>query len=203
MPKLIDWGVRYELIREAVVRIAARHGAAEVSITSVAAELHVSASTLRRTVDWPGRLPDMGVSLLVRTRRHRRLLRGRPQGTELGSLEHYAFSLLGEVPCDEEEVEEQRAWVALTGAGATDVNAEARRVDEEHLDLLVARWLARLEVEAASEHTHAVHVRAILDGLVAARCRGTATFEEAQECLADCLRLLSAELRSGLSPSGS
>ncbi len=199
MPKLIDWGVRYELIREAVVRIAASKGAGGVSFASVAAELHISVSTLRRTLDSPSVLPQMGVSLLARARRQRRYMRGCPHGVERGSVEHVVWTLTSELPIDEEGLEQERAWVQLTGPGAGGACAELRRDDDDYLDALVRSALKRLGTDEASQ---AIHLRALLDGLSAARCREALTVEEALGCLDTFLRGLPVEPAARITLAG-
>src|SRR4051812_39947214 len=144
MPRLIDWGVRYELVRESVIRIVARDGVAGVSMAAVAQDMHVSLATLRRALDRPDRLSQMGVSLLVRQRRSRRLMRGCPPGVERGSLEHITWILASELPTDEEDREQVRAWTALTGPGAGEKATDARRADDGYQADLVFGVLERL-----------------------------------------------------------
>ncbi len=100
MPRLIDWGVRYDLIREAVVRIAARDGAGAVTPDTVAAELACSTSTLRRTVVPIQGMSVMGLDWIQRQRVQRTYLRGRPVGSERGSVEYIVSALLIEIPGD-------------------------------------------------------------------------------------------------------
>jgi hypothetical protein len=198
MPKLIDWGVRYELIREAVVRIAAREGAGGVSFVTVAAELRVSVSTLRRTLDSPNALPQMGTSLLARLRRQRRYMRGCPRGVERGSVEHVVWTLTSELPVTEEDLEQERAWVQLTGPGASEACTELRRGDEDYLDALMLGALKRLGTEESFRAQQTIALRALLDGLIAARCRETVTVDEALACLDTFLRGLPPEPADGI-----
>jgi AcrR family transcriptional regulator len=202
MPRLVDWGVRYELIREAVVRIVARDGVAAVSMAAVAGELHVSLATLRRTLDRPDRLLQMGVSLLARQRRSRRLMRGCPPGVVRGSVEHIAWILAAELPKDEEDRDQQRAWIQLTGPGAGEAAANDRCTDDDYLDDLMVGILERLGTEMATRRQQAIRVRALLDGLIAASCREEVTADEAYNCLETCLRELPLEPRVAVSPSG-
>jgi AcrR family transcriptional regulator len=200
MPRLIDWGVRFELIREAVVRVAARDGVAAVSIASVAAELHVSGATLRRTLDSPDVLPRMGAESLARERRYRRYIRGRPPGVEHGSVEHVVWILVAELPRDEQDLEQQRAWVQLTGTGASKACAELRSRDEDYLDALMPEVLGRLGTLVATRSQQAIRLRALIDGLVAALCREGVSVDDAVECLETFVRELPLERASGVSP---
>ncbi len=113
MPKLIDCGVLFDLIREAVVRLAALGGVRAVTLTAVAAYLHVSPSTLRRTLLSPDVLPEMGVAWIERQRQYPRF-RGRPKGMVHGSVEHALLVISRELPTDEERLEHERAWRELT-----------------------------------------------------------------------------------------
>jgi hypothetical protein len=200
MPKLIDWGVRYELIREAVVRVAARDGLGGVSLPAVAAELRMSPSTLRRTVEPVDALPQMGAGLLARLRRQRRYLRGCPRGAANGSVEHMVWVLTAELPTDEEDLAGQRAWFELTGIGADESSAELRRADETYVDALIAGVLAKLGSDETTRIEQSILLRAVLDGLIAARCRETVTIEAAVECLDRCLRQIPLKDASGVSP---
>lgn len=115
MPKLIDYAVRFELMREAVLAIAARDGAQGVSAATVAKYMGVSADTIRRSVVSPAVLPHMGLELVARRRRVRRLMHGRG-GQEAGSLAAALSRLQVELPLDEVRLEEARAWASLTWA---------------------------------------------------------------------------------------
>lgn len=61
MPIQIDWGARFGLIAEAVVAVVLRHGVAAVTIETVAAEMGVSANTVRRSI----RAPDVFTSVAL------------------------------------------------------------------------------------------------------------------------------------------
>jgi hypothetical protein len=115
MPKLIDYGVRFELMREAVLAIAAREGAQAVSAATVARHMRVSADTIRRSVASPAVLPHMGLELVARRRRVRRLMHGRG-GQEAGSVEAALTRMQVELPLDDVRLEEARAWASLTWA---------------------------------------------------------------------------------------
>src|SRR6478735_5772793 len=147
MPRLIDWGVRFELIREGVVRVAARDGGAAVTIASVAAELHVSGSTLRRTLDSSGALPGLGVAWIERLRQYSR--HGAIKAFEAGTVDRVVAAIRCELPSNEEELECERAWAELTGVGAAARCRELRDEHNEHLDRLmtaVMPWLVSDEL---------------------------------------------------------
>ncbi len=188
MPRLIDWGVRYELIREAVVRIAARQGAAAVTVDSVSAELKISTTTLRRTVIPLEMLAEMGVVWIDRQRGFRTYLRGRPDGSERGSVEHMAWVLLAEIPTDADHLEQERAWAQLTHVGASEHTAELLAGRHRYLDGLVRRCLEQLGTEETAREREAIHLRALVDGLTAAACRSGVTPDDAMGCLTDYLR---------------
>jgi len=176
MPKLIDWGVRFELIREAVVRVAARDGGAAVTIDAVAAELNVSGSTLRRTLASPDVLPHLGVEWIVRLRRYAWF--NQETTVERGTLERAFQAVRSELPSDVEELDRERAWAALTVVGASDRVARVREAHDEHLDALVAAVVARLGLERMQGEFEALRLRALMDGLVAAACRDSITPEQ-------------------------
>jgi hypothetical protein len=192
MPRLIDWGVRFELIREAVVRIAAREGSGAVTIDSVAAELRVSSTTLRRTLSppTPEVLRGMGLDYIVRMRRIRSYMIGRPPGSELDSVEHIAWVLANEIPTDEQHLEQEQAWVQLTFLGAGEASVEHRVQHDAYLDSFVRGCLARLGTEEATREVVAIHLRALVDGLTSALCRSSISGEEATDCLTTHLRRL-------------
>jgi AcrR family transcriptional regulator len=176
MPKLIDWGVRFELIREAVMRVAARDGGAAVTVDSVAAELNVSGSTLRRTLASSDVLPYLGVEWIVRLRRYAWF--NQEAAVERGTLERAVRAVRSELPRDAEDLDRERAWAALTVVGSSDRVAKVRADYHEHLDELVTRVVARLEPDEERREFEARRLRALMDGLVAAACRSDLTTEQ-------------------------
>ncbi|MCW2846897.1 MAG: hypothetical protein JWR90_871 [Marmoricola sp.] len=189
MPRLIDWGVRYDLIREAVVRIAARRGAEAVTIDSVATELKLHPSTLRRALSSPDVLRAMGVAWIVRRRGARLYLRGR--GThEYGSVEHLSWALQMYLPLDEDDLEHERAWKELTTAGMDEQSARHRQNWDEALDKLIDQVLGMLGTEPTSRPQLSVQLRALIDGLISALCRSDITSDQAIECVEATLRQL-------------
>ncbi len=182
MPKLIDWGVRFDLMREAVVRLAARGGAGAVTLAAVAAELNVSPSTLRRTLDSPAVLPPMGVAWIARQRRYPRY-RGRPKGVVQGSPEHAALLLERELPDGEEALERERAWRELTGRDACAEVIELRDDHDGYLDALARHAVGLVLLGDPPDEREVILLRAVMDGLTAAACRGSITLEQAPEAL--------------------
>lgn len=116
MPKLIDYGVRFELMREAVVRLAAREGAAAVTLARVATEMNVSSHTLRRALARADALPVLGLGLIERQRRHRWLTTPGPRRIGSPALSRANATLALELPLNPARIEETRAWTALTTA---------------------------------------------------------------------------------------
>ncbi len=199
MPRLIDYSTRFELIREAVVRIAARSGGSAVTLSSVATEMRMSASTLRRTLRSPDVLPEIGVVWLARQRQQRRFRRALPLRIERGSIGHALWVLWGELPRDQEEVDQARAWTELTVVGTSERVARLRRDLDLVLDDEVAQILDVLSIPAADRELEGVRLRALLDGLTAAACRGTADAEQMRASLDAHLRELVARAHDPVS----
>jgi hypothetical protein len=176
MPKLIDWGLRFDLMREAVVRLAAGSGAGAVTLAAVAAELQVSPSTLRRTLSAPDVLANMGVDYIARQRQYLRF-RSRPKGVEHGSIEHVAWVIRRELPTDEEARERERAWRELTTLGASPRSIELRDEHAAFLDSLANSVIELLLPCSASKDLEVPRLRALMDGLTSAACRGSITVE--------------------------
>ena len=183
MPKLIDYSSRFELIREAVARIAARDGGTAVTVESVAAEMHISTSTLRRTLSTPDVLPEVGVVWLARQRQQRRFNRGLPLRIERGSVAQAQWLLWGELPGDQEDIDQARAWAELTVVGTSERVARLRRDRDLFLDDVVAQIVDFLGVPVPSRKLESVRLRALLDGLTMAACRGTVAPEQMRASL--------------------
>lgn len=191
MPKLIDYSLRFELIREAVVRIAARDGGRAVNLATIATEMQVSQSTLRRMLRSTDVLAETGVVWLARNRQRQRFLHKRPKTIQPGSLAHVKWVMWKELPLDAEEVEWARAWAELVATGAGVRITELRADHERWLDSLVAEAVAMLAVPVARSGLARVHLRALIDGLTAAVCAGRITPEQLQACLDVHLREIS------------
>jgi AcrR family transcriptional regulator len=183
MPKLIDYGVRFELIREAVVRVAARDGSAGVTLERIAAELQMSPSTLRRCLRSPDVLPELGAAKLARDKQYRRFLRGNPVRIERGSLEHARYRLWSELPLDEELTEHARAWSELVVHGTGDRIAQLRSEHDALMDALVRDVVQRSGVPTTRHEIEQVRLRALVDGLTAAVCSGRRTSADLERCL--------------------
>jgi hypothetical protein len=199
MPKLIDWSVRFDLMREAVVRLAASGGAGAVTLSAVAAELQVSASTLRRTLRSPDVLPEMGVVWIERQRRYPRF-RGRPNGVEHGSIEHATWVISRELPTDEEEVDRERAWRELTTLSASPRSIELRDDHLAFLDNLVTAAIGLALPDGTSNELEVIRLRALVDGLTDAACRGSITGEQVLAALDRHMADLAEEAGSPLNP---
>jgi AcrR family transcriptional regulator len=176
MPKLIDWGARFELIREAVVRVAARGGGAAVTIDAVAAELNVSGSTLRRTLASPDVLPILGVEWILRERNFAWF--NRDKTVERSELARAVAAVRSEMPRDAEDLDRERAWSALTELGASERIAKIRRERDKSLDALVTTLVSRMTTDERRRDFEVLRLRALMDGLVAASCRGYISIEQ-------------------------
>jgi|SRR5680860_427293 len=176
MPKLIDYGVRFELVREAVVRVTLRDGTGAVTVSGVAADLQVSPATLRRLLASPGVLPWLGLQLIARRQRTRRLVRTTASVMDPAhELPRSCRSLELELPVDEERAAEARAWAGLTSIGATS-SVEEMRVDRATLlSHLVGDVLDALDLEAEVREVERVRLQALVDGLSTAAAGESAT----------------------------
>jgi len=185
MPKLIDYGVRFELIREAVLAIAAREGVQAITLARVAEQMQVSADTVRRTIRSPSVLPGLGLELVARRRRVRRLMRGRgghPAGTVEGGVE----ALLVELPLDDERLEEARAWCSLTAShagAATDRAVELVREHDHLTRALVQELVGALALSGEVRDVEAARLHALVEGLTTRCVTGWLSSDEGRRVL--------------------
>jgi hypothetical protein len=164
-------------MREAVVRLASGGGAGAVTLAAVAAELQVSPSILRRTLSSSDVLAEMGVAWIARQRLFL-LFRAHPKGVEHGSIEHVPWVIRRELPTDEEERERERAWRELTTLGASPRSIELRDDHDAFLDGLAHTVIGRVLRHGASNDLEVARLRALIDGLTGAACRGSITAEQ-------------------------
>ena len=82
MVRVLDYGVRIEQAREAVLAIVARDGVAALNQVSLAAELGLSLATVKRSVSSAKVLPRLGVDLLARRFRREVTRQGWPDVRE-------------------------------------------------------------------------------------------------------------------------
>jgi hypothetical protein len=176
MPKLIDYGVRFELMREAVVRLAAAGGAAAVTLAAVAQEVRLSTDTLRRTLRSPDVLPQLGVEHIARQRRHRDLTTPGLHNPSLPMIERVKRSFELELPLDEDRLVEGRAWIALTRSCALPAVLKHREAHESYLLALAARAVE--VVPEGVRRCEQLRLFALVDGLVAGGCSELLTPEE-------------------------
>jgi hypothetical protein len=114
VPKLVDYAARFEFIREAVCAVVDRSGAAALTQRSVAEELGISLTTIKRLIDSAESLPSLGLELVQRERRNRARSRrdsGLPRAVAL---------LLTQLPTDEESLAHARVWESVTSAHSRD-----------------------------------------------------------------------------------
>jgi hypothetical protein len=162
MPKLVAYDGRFELIRMAVVRVAALEGAAAVSFARVGEELRLSPSSVRRTMQYhEGVLEVLGLQLLQRrwNMRYRFGLSGREESESLSrSVEpvqvdestvrwwenerprvrpapvHRGIAQFRRLlPVDEDDVWDARAWAELVGGSGRHRLADVQQfIDWRH-----------------------------------------------------------------------
>ncbi len=93
-------------------------------------------------------------------------------------MERVVAAIRCELPSNEEELECERAWAELTGVGATARCRELRDEHNEHLDRLMAAVMPRLVPDEQRREFEAMRLRALVDGLIAAVCRGSMSLEQ-------------------------
>ena len=182
MPRLIDYGVRFELIREAILRVCVRDGAAALSMATVAAEMKISVPTLRRTMAYSDALPAMGAAFIERRRHVRRMLnRGKVGWSPLqlvqGALER-------ELPLDDERLHDEVAWAEIVHTFRDDRVAQHLADEHDYRDRLMSDAVEQLSVPAALRPLAIAHLRALHDGLHAALRARRTSVEEARLVLA-------------------
>lgn len=172
----------FERVRAAVCAIALRDGAARVTQRSVAAELGVSASSLRRLMRSPDSLPDLGLELVDRVRRIRYLRSGRlPRGALAGPDPQLPAwraidGLFAWLPADREELDELVVWHRLVAAhpGHSEVATRSRKDMDDGCAALTTAVVEVLGVEARwlDPAFEQIRLRALVDGVIAAACAG-------------------------------
>jgi len=196
MPRLVDYGARFEFLREAVCAIVARDGVAALSQLSVARELGLSLPSVKRSIRSAAVLPQLGTELALR--HHRQALLRLPRSERFVEHDCALDWLMTLVPTSEQELVVARAWSALaTGYAPADA------VVRDHLtawhELLaggVHAFLRTLQhhgaaaLEPVEVDTEALRLAALVTGLIAARCAAAASAEEARQVLAGHLRSL-------------
>lgn len=177
----------FERVREAVCAIALRDGAARVTQRSVAAELGVSASSLRRLMRSPDSLPDLGLELVDRLRRIRYMRSGRPPRGAVAGADQQVLAwqaidgLFAWLPADQEELDELVIWHRLVAAhpGHSELATRSQKDMDEGCAALTTAVVEALAVEMPGVDERwfepafeQIRLRALVDGVVAAACDG-------------------------------
>ncbi len=118
----------------------------------------------------------MGVAWIARERRYPRF-RSCPKGVERGSLEHARLVIRAELPADEGALELERAWRELTRLDASPDSLELLAHHDAYLDQLVVSVLGMILPPGEANDVEAIRLRAVMDGLIGAACRGSVTLE--------------------------
>lgn len=129
MPRIVNYADRFDAIREAVYLVTLREGAQAITLPTVAQQLRMSESTVRRLLASATRLPELGLQWVHR-RERTTLSRAVPGAYP---PEHpwsrYVNPLLGLVPSAEEHADDARVRRALTVAFAGVAWADSSAAD--------------------------------------------------------------------------
>ena len=179
MPRLIDYGVRFEFIREAVLRVCVRDGARALSAAAVAAEMQISVATLRRTMARIEALPALGAGFIMRQRAIRaRVNRGRVGLTPVQLAQHI---LERELPLDEERLHEELAWSQIVHTFRDDDSVRKYwQQHEDDLDAVMSGLAKLLEVPEEVRPREILRLRALHSGLASGICAGRVTADDAR-----------------------
>jgi hypothetical protein len=113
MPRLIDYSVRFQCIREAVYTLTLREGANAISGPAVAAELGMSLSSVRRLLRSAESLPHLGLQW-VEYRRRTRLWQHAPGSFAPNEdWQRAANALLDHLPYDLQKQDDDKVWWRL------------------------------------------------------------------------------------------
>ncbi|GAA2819886.1 TetR/AcrR family transcriptional regulator [Saccharopolyspora taberi] len=136
MPKIVDPDERRREVAEAVFRVVARDGLAQVSLRTVAAEAGLAIGSVRHYCGSYDELMALAFQTLVDAVDERFAVhRGRLGETASGSPERRRLveDMLAEfLPLDEQRHRETAVWLAFSGAARTDGNLTpyVRRMSE-------------------------------------------------------------------------
>ena len=173
MPKLVDYAARFEFIREAVCAVVDRGGAAALTQRSVAEELGISLTTIKRLIDSAESLPSLGLELVQRERRNRARSRrdsGLPRAVAL---------LLTQLPTDEESLAHACVWESVTSAHSRDGRVrEFREAWSSELDGLISH-ISDNQIDDQGR----LLLRAVFDGLLQAVIQRRVELEAAHAAL--------------------
>lgn len=211
MVRVLDYGVRIEQAREAVLAIVARDGVAALNQVTLAAELGLSLATVKRSVSSSRVLPRLGVDLLARRFRREVTRQGWPDtraefdcavACQVGALaggplegsvaegtrDEWMVALRAlwcALPRDDSAVEDARSWATLTAAfsGCDDVIRELRDEREAWITGLVEDVVDRFPMPIASRDHEAALLLAVVTGLIDIAARGRVAPEVARAAL--------------------
>ena len=212
MVRVLDYGVRIEQAREAVLAIVARDGVAALNQVTLAAELGLSLATVKRSISSSRVLPRLGVDLLARRFRREVTRQGWPDIREefdcavasqagalaLGPLEGSVAdegtrdewvtalrALWCALPCDDSAAEDARSWATLTAAfsGCDDMIRELRDERQAWIAGLVEDVVARFPAPVASRDHEVTLLLAVVTGLIDGASRGRLAPHSARDAL--------------------
>ncbi|MEO5651196.1 MAG: hypothetical protein ABIN79_13990 [Marmoricola sp.] len=166
MPRLIDYGARFELAREAVLAVTLRDGAAAVNMQTVSRELGVSVATVRRFVSNAQGLPQLGLGFIERRRMVRRFTGGGVAALRDPPLQRLMAAVRLELPLTEGQLAQDRAWEALVAANSgptIDKFVEDQQAEWQHLAGAV---IVALGVPEAQRPLEVATLIALMNGLL-------------------------------------
>lgn len=167
MPKLIDHRKRREELALAAWQIILRDGVAQVSVRAVAAEVGLSAGSVRHVFPTQEELLVFLMDF-VSERVNRRISALPPRATIRATVEEMAAQLL---PLDEERNAEMQVAIALFTAANTEGRLKQPRDDAHRAQRALCRWMVEqldngVDLAAGSDvEVEAWRLHALLDGL--------------------------------------
>ena len=198
MPRLIDYGVRFELTREAVIAVTLREGAAAVNLQTVSRELGVSVATVRRFLASAGALPQLGLEHIERQRRNRRMNGGGVSLLTNPSAQRLMAAVRLELPLTEQRLEEARVWDALVTAYPGPVIDKFEERERRVRGHLFGALLHRLELPEEQRPLELLRLTAVMTGLTTQLVTGEITAEAAEEVIDHHLLDLAAHPADGV-----
>lgn len=178
MPKIVDYAVRFDCIREAVYAITLREGADAIDLPAVAEELSMSVSSVRRLLCSAVHLPELGLQWVDRRARIRSR---RPVATGSAASQPWVAAgeaLLLELPATPGLRDDALVWSRLTlGFSTRDWARDARNGQQLLLSTLVDRAIPE-ELAAAEREFETTRLLALMMGATEAVCTGAIRPEE-------------------------
>lgn len=178
MPKVVDYAIRFECIREAVYDIVLRDGVAAISLAAVAEELSMSESILRRLMASATDLPELGMQWVQR----REVTRWRSKDHQLRGTSpaiEGANALLALLPSTDETCADARARrLLLRGFPASGWARSATAEDQRVLAVLVELAVPP-DLDEERRAFESARLTALVIGAREAACTGEITPEDA------------------------